>query len=428
MSERSNVFDIALAQLDKVAKVLELEPAIHDILRQPMRELHVSLPVRMDDGSVKVFKGFRVQYNDARGPCKGGIRFHPEETIGTVRALAAWMTWKTALANLPFGGGKGGVICNPKEMSDTELERLSRAYIVEVGRMLGPERDIPAPDVYTNAQTMAWMADEYSKQKGYFSPAVVTGKPVTIGGSVGREDATARGGVYAVREACERSGMDPAKCRIAIQGYGNVGGFAAILSKEILGCSVVAVSDSRGGIHDPKGLDPRAVLEHKKKTGSVTGFPGAKPISNEKILELDVDILWPSAIENVINGENAKRIKAKLIAEAANGPTSPEADEILFEKGVFMVPDLLCNSGGVIVSYFEWLQNISGDQWTETDVHSKLQQRISQAFHDTLTMASRHKIDNRTAAYIVAVGRVAEAMKVRGWLYSYMCPGAEAKE
>ncbi|KPJ61248.1 MAG: glutamate dehydrogenase [Latescibacteria bacterium DG_63] len=428
MNERLNPFEIAQTQLDKVAKLLKLEPAIHAMLRQPMRELHVSLPVRMDDGSVRVFRGFRVQYNDARGPCKGGIRFHPNETIDTVRALAAWMTWKAALANLPFGGGKGGVTCNPKKMSDTELERLARAYILEVGRMLGPERDIAAPDVYTNPQVMAWMADEYSRQRGYFVPAVVTGKPVSIGGSLGREDATARGSVYAVREACQHTGLDPEKCTIAVQGFGNVGSFAAILAREVLGCRVVAVSDSLGGIHNPKGLDPREILEHKEETGSVANFPGTKPITNEELLELNVDILWPSAIENVITRDNAERVKAKIVAEGANGPTSPDADEILFKKGAFVVPDFMCNSGGVIVSYFEWLQNMTGDQWSETEVHRRLQDRITRAFHDTIGMASRHNVDNRTAAYIVAVSRVAEVMKVRGWLYSYMCPGAEAKE
>ncbi|UCF79856.1 MAG: Glu/Leu/Phe/Val dehydrogenase [Candidatus Eiseniibacteriota bacterium] len=398
------------------------------MLRQPMRELHVSLPVRMDDGSVKVFKGFRVQHNDARGPCKGGIRFYPGETIDAVRALAALMTWKTALVDLPFGGGKGGVACNPKEMSDTELERLSRIYVQEVGRILGPERDIVAPDVYTNAQVMAWMTDEYSRQRGYFVPGVATGKPLAVGGSVGREDATARGSVYAVREACEHSNLNPSECTVAVQGYGNAGSFAAILSKEMLGCKVVAVSDSAGGVYGPEGLDPRAMLKHKQETGTVADFPGGTRITNEELLELGVDILCPAAIENVITAENAPRIKAKIVAETANGPTTPDADEILFKKRVFMIPDFLCNAGGVIVSHLEWLQNMSGDRWTAEQVQVKLQHRITEAFHDTLRAASLHETDNRTAAYAVAVTRVAEAMKVRGWLYSYMCPGLDAKE
>ncbi|MBN1503648.1 MAG: Glu/Leu/Phe/Val dehydrogenase [Candidatus Eisenbacteria bacterium] len=428
MTETLNPFAIAQAQLDHVAAHMKLDPGLHSLLREPRRELHVSLPVRMDDGTVRVFKGFRVQHNDARGPCKGGIRFHPSETIDAVRALAAWMTWKTALLDLPFGGGKGGVICDPSLMSPSELERLSRAYINEVWRIIGPERDIPAPDIFTNPQVMSWMMDEYSKHVGYPVPGVVTGKPLSVGGSVGREDATARGGVVVVREASRQLGLDPAQSRVAIQGFGNVGGFAAMLSKDILGSDIVAVSDVYGGIYSAQGLDPHAVMRHRQKTGSVTGFPGAEPITNEAILELDVDVLWPAALESVITGANAGRVKAKIVAEAANGPTTPEADRILFEKGVFVVPDLLCNAGGVTVSHFEWVQNVTGLKWDDAQVHRELERKMLAAFHETVATARAQKVDNRTAAYVVAVGRVAEAMRVRGWLQSYMCLAPEAKE
>lgn len=414
--ETLNPFEISQIQLDFAAKVMKLDPDTHAILREPLREMHVSLPVRMDNGKINVFKGFRVQYNDAIGPCKGGLRFHPEETIDTVRALAAWMTWKTALMGIPLGGGKGGVICNPKKMSQGELERLSRVYAGAVGRIIGPERDIPAPDVYTNPQTMAWMMDEYSKITGYYAPGVITGKPIAVGGSLGRNDATARGGVYTVREAAFHLGVNMKGATVAIQGYGNAGSFAGILSKELLGNKIVAVTDSRGGVLNEKGLDPLAVLEHKQKTGSVVGFPRTEPISNEEVLELDVDVLWPSALENVITGKNAGNVKAKIIAEAANGPTTPDADKILHKNGCFVIPDFLCNAGGVVVSYFEWVQNNAAYYWTETEVHEKLDKIITKAFHDTYEAAAKYKVDNRTAAYIVAIGRVAEAMRLRGWV------------
>lgn len=415
MAER-NPFEIAQAQLDRAAKLLNLEPGVHAMLREPMRELHVSLPVKMDDGTTKVFKGFRVQYNDARGPNKGGIRFHPDETIDTVRALAAWMTWKCAIVDIPLGGGKGGVVCNPKEMSQRELEQLSRAYIDAVGRILGPEKDIPAPDVYTNPQTMAWMMDEFSKLRGYYCPGVITGKPLELGGSEGRGDATARGGMYTLREAAKFLGIDLSKATVAIQGFGNAGSFAAILAEEMFGSKIVAVSDSRGGIYKPDGLSARAVLDHKNKTGSVVGFPGTQPVSNEGLLELDVDVLLPSALENVITGENAERIKAKIIGELANGPTTPEADDILYKNGRFVIPDFLCNAGGVTVSYFEWVQNITGDYWEEEYVHERLDKKMTKAFHDTLAVSLERKVDMRTAAYMVAIQRVAEAMKLRGWV------------
>jgi glutamate dehydrogenase (NAD(P)+) len=370
----------------------------------------------MDDGSVKVFRGFRVQYNNARGPFKGGIRFHPAETINTIRALAAWMVWKCALLDLPLGGAKGGIICNPRQMSEGELERLSRAYIQALWQFIGPETDIPAPDVYTNSQTMAWMMDEYSKIKGYPCPAVITGKPLELGGSLLRDEATARGAVYTIREAAGHLKMNLKKATVAVQGYGNAGSFGAILSQKILGAKVVAVSDSRGGIYKKEGLDPRAVLRHKKKNKSVINFPGTKNISNEEILELDVDILIPAALENVIHKGNANRIKAKIIAEAANGPTTPEADDILHKKGLFVIPDFLCNGGGVTVSYFEWIQNRTGEYWDRKEVDKKLQARMTKAFKKVLNVSLKQKVDMRVAAYMVALARVAEAMKLRDWI------------
>lgn len=416
MAKKANSFEIAQAQLDKAASILKLDPGIHAALREPMRELHVSLPVKMDDGSVKVFKGFRVQYNDARGPNKGGIRFHPEETIDTVRALAAWMTWKTAVVDIPLGGGKGGVICNPKELSDMELERLSRAYIDQVGRILGPEKDVPAPDVYTTPQIMAWMMDEYSKITGYNSPGVITGKPLAVGGSEGRGDATARGGAYVVREAAKHLGIDLKKASVAIQGFGNAGQFAATLFASLLGCKIVAVSDTKGGIYCEDGIDVKAIVKHKLSTGSVVGFPGTRPVNNGDILELTVDILVPAALENVITADNADNIHAKIICELANGPTTPEADEILYKNNVFVIPDFLANSGGVTVSYFEWVQNVTNFYWDEENIHEKLDAKMTKAFKDVLVMSRDYNVDMRTAAYMVSIQRVAEAMKLRGWV------------
>lgn len=411
-----NPFQVAQAQLDEAAAVLELDPAIHELLRWPLRELHVTLPVRMDDGSTKVFHGFRVQYNDARGPTKGGLRFHPDETIDTVRALAAWMTWKCAVVDIPLGGAKGGVICNPKELSSGELERLSRAYIRQVGRIIGLEKDVPAPDVYTTPQIMAWMADEYAFLKGYNEFGVITGKPLALGGSAGRGDATARGGLYCLREAGAVLDLELAGATTAIQGYGNAGSFAHKLGVELLGLKVVAVSDSRGGIHKEDGLDYESVLAHKEKTGSVTGFPGSKPITNDDLLELEVTVLMPSALESVITRRNADKVKAKLIVELANGPTSPRADKILHEAGAYVIPDFLCNAGGVTVSYFEMVQNAYDYYWTEELVHERLDAKMTAAFHAVHEAAQQHKVHNRLAAYLVAVARVAEAVKLRGWV------------
>ncbi|NLD72410.1 MAG: Glu/Leu/Phe/Val dehydrogenase [Chloroflexi bacterium] len=411
-----NPFEIAQRQLDDCARILDLDPGVHAILRQPMREMHLALPVRMDDGSVQVFPAYRVQYNDAKGPTKGGIRFHPEETIDTVRALAAWMTWKCALLDLPLGGGKGGVICNPKSLSRNELERLSRAYARAFAPFIGPDVDVPAPDVYTNPQIMAWMMDEYSKVLHKNAFGVLTGKPLCVGGSAGRGDATARGGLITIREAAGILGLDLSRARIAIQGYGNAGYYAAALARSEFGSTIVAVSDSRGGVYHPTGIDPDVALAHKQATGSVAGLPGAQPIANGDLLELDVDVLIPAALEQVITGENAGRVKARILAELANGPTTPEADEILDANGVHVIPDFLCNAGGVTVSYFEMVQNNAMFYWEESEVHQRLDQRMTLAYHRVLEAAQRYGVTMRQAAYAVAVSTVAEAMQLRGWV------------
>lgn len=412
----NNPFEVVQKQIDKCAQILNLEPQVAAILKAPIREIHVSLPVRMDDGSVKVFQGFRVQYNDARGIAKGGIRFHPEETIDTVRALAAWMTWKCSLLDLPLGGGKGGVVCNPKDLSKGELERLSRAYVRGVYKFIGPEQDVPAPDVYTNPQIMAWMMDEYSVIAGKTQFGVITGKPLSIGGSAGRGDATARGGMFTIREAAKALGIDLSKATVAIQGYGNAGHHAARLVKELFGAKVVAVCDSKGGVFCKTGVDTKRASECKDSTGSVCNMPSIEKISNEELLELNVDILIPAAIENVINERNASKVKAKILAELANGPTTPEADDILFKNSVHVIPDFLCNAGGVTVSYFEMVQNSYMFYWDEAEVYDKLNKRMTAAYHAVLDTSRQYKINMRQAAYVVAVKRVVEAMKIRGWV------------
>jgi glutamate dehydrogenase (NAD(P)+) len=414
-----NPFKIAQAQLDEAAKIMGLEPAVHELLRWPLREFHVTLPVRMDDGTVKIFHGFRVQYNDSRGPTKGGIRFHPEETIDTVRALAAWMTWKTAVVDIPLGGGKGGIICNPKELSVRELERLSRAYVRALGHYIGEETDVPAPDVYTTPQIMAWMMDEYSVMRGYNVPGVITGKPLPLGGSAGRGDATAKAGMYTIREAAKLLGIDLGRAKVAVQGYGNAGQFAHKLMTGMFGSKVVAVSDSKGGTYCDDGLDFDKAMEWKNQEGTVATYrccEEARQVTNEELLELDVDILIPAALENQIRKENAGNIKAKIVAELANGPTTPEADEILFKKGVYVIPDFLCNAGGVTVSYFEQVQNAYDYYWTADEVYTRLDQKMTAAFHAVHKTAQKYAVNNRMGAYIVSVARVAEAMKLRGWV------------
>ena len=381
-----------------------------------MAETKVRIPVRMDDGRCKVFTGFRVKYNHARGPTKGGIRFHPEETIDTVRALAAWMTWKTAIVDLPLGGGKGGVVCNPKELSVRELEELSRGYIRAVSRAIGSKEDVPAPDVYTNPQIMAWMMDEYEVLHGSHSPGVITGKPIEVGGSPGRDDATARGGMFVLREAARTQELDLSTATVAVQGYGNAGMHAHRLLDEMFRSTVVAVSDSRGGVYRASGLDPAEVVAHKQKTGSVVGLPNTEPISNEALLELEVDVLLPSALENVIHKDNAANVKAKIVGELANGPTTPEADHILHEAGVFVLPDFLFNAGGVTVSYFEEVQNLALDQWKLEEVHRRLDERMTQGFNVFFKARQDHKVHSRLAAYLVSVEKVTRACRLRGWV------------
>jgi glutamate dehydrogenase (NAD(P)+) len=412
--ERLNPFEIAQEQIDKVGKHLGLAPDLLEVLKHPKRELTVNFPVRMDDGTLRVFTGHRVQYNDALGPFKGGIRYHPQVTLDEVRALAAWMTWKTAVIGLPYGGAKGGIICNPKEMSRTELEKLTRRFTSEISIIIGPRKDIPAPDVYTDSQTMAWIMDTYSMNTGYSVPGVVTGKPIVIGGSLGRDEATSRGCMYAVREAAGKLGMDLKGATVAVQGYGNVGYHAARLFQDESGSTIVAVTDSRGGIYAPDGLDAHAVYEHKRKTGSVVEFDGADPIDNKDILELDVDILIPAALEGVITRDNADRIPAKIIAEGANGPTSPEADDILFERDRMVLPDILANAGGVTVSYFEWVQDLQYFFWPVEEVKRRLESIMKRAFADVYDVAKEDKVNMRLAAYVVAVRKVVEAYRVRG--------------
>ncbi|MDX9754432.1 MAG: Glu/Leu/Phe/Val dehydrogenase [bacterium] len=411
-----SAFEITQKQLDECVDILKLDPGVHAILRVPMREIHVSLPIRMDDGSIRVFQGYRVHYNNAKGPTKGGIRFHPDRTIDTVRSHAAWMTWKCSLLDLPLGGAGGGIMCNPKEMSRGELERLSRAYVDNLADYLGPDKDIPAPDVYTDPLIMAWMMDEYFKINRNNQFGVITGKPLAVGGSVGRADAAARGGVYTIREAAKESGIDLSQARVAVQGYGNAGYFAAQLCTTLLGCNVVAVSDTQGGVLNSNGLDPEVVRRHKAMTGSVAGLPESEPITNEELLALDVDILIPAALENVITERNAAGIKAKILAELSNGPTTPEADEILNKKGVHLIPDFLCNAGGVTVSYFEMVQNAYMFYWDKETVNERLDQKMTTSYHAVLNTSRRFHIDMRKAAYIVSVLRVVEAMKSRGWI------------
>ena len=411
-----NPFQVVGDQIDACARILKLSDEVVAILKKPARELHVSLPVKMDDGTTKVFSGYRVQYNDALGITKGGIRFHPDETIDTIRALSAWMTWKCSLLDLPLGGAKGGIICDPKHMSQNELERLSRAYIRAVFPFIGPDKDVPAPDVYTNPQIMAWMMDEYSVIAGKPSPGVITGKPVPAGGSLGREDATARGGMYCIREAADRIGVDLDGATVAIQGFGNAGSYAAALCTALFDAKVVAVCDSRGGIYDQNGFDPAEVNSYKKLTGSVSGYPGSRSISGEELLQLPVDILIPAAMENAITARNAAKIEAKIIAELANGPVTPEADETLFDNNIHVIPDFLCNAGGVTVSYFEMVQNNSMYYWTEDEIQEKLDAKMTRAYRNVFETSQEHGINMRQAAYIKAIARIVEVMQLRGWV------------
>jgi glutamate dehydrogenase (NAD(P)+) len=408
-----NPYEIAQRQFDNAAKYLDLKAGIKAKLRLPKRELTVNFPVKMDDGSIQMFTGHRVQHSLARGPAKGGIRYHPDVTIDEVRALAMWMTWKCAVVGIPYGGAKGGVVCNPKVMSERELERLTRRYTSEIIMLIGPESDIPAPDVNTNAQTMAWIMDTYSMNKGYSVPAVVTGKPIEIGGSLGRREATGRGVMFTTRDALQYLGMPIEGARVVVQGFGNVGGIGAQLLQE-LGCTIIAVSDSQGGIYNPKGLDAEDVMRHKAETRTVVGYPGTDKITNEELLELDCEVLVPAALENEITQENADRIKARVISEGANGPTTPEADAILFDKGIFVIPDVLANAGGVTVSYFEWVQGLQSFFWSEDEVNKNLEKIMVKAFQDVLALSQSKEVDMRIAAYILAIDRVAAATLLRG--------------
>jgi len=416
MKDELNPFSIAQKQLDDAAEKLGLDKATHELLRWPMQELKVTIPVKMDDGSTKIFHAFRIQHNTARGPAKGGIRWHPDETIDTVRALAAWMTWKTSVVDIPLGGGKGGIICNPKELSETEKERLARAYIRAIAKSLGVTKDIPAPDVYTTPQIMAWMMDEYETIMGEKHPGVITGKPIPLGGSQGRGDATARGGVYVTQEAAIVYGIDLKGQTMAIQGFGNAGQYAAQLGEKTLGLNLVAASDSKGGIYNTNGINVEALIEHKLKSGRVNGFPEAEEISNEQLLELKVAVLFPAALENVITGENAPRLRCKILCELANGPTTPEADDILSNKKIIVLPDFLANAGGVTVSYLEQVQNAYNLYWEIEEIHWRLKEKMSRAFKSVYEMSQNQNVNMRQAAYLVSVARVAEACKLRGWV------------
>lgn len=412
--ENLNPFEIVQKQIDAAASLLGLPSTAVEILKHPKRVVCVSFPVKMDDGSVRVFEGYRSQHNDAIGPTKGGIRFHPDVTLDEVKALSMWMTFKCGVVGLPYGGGKGGVICDPHDFSKSELERISRGFMEAIADIVGPDKDIPAPDVYTTPQIMGWMMDTFSRLKGAYSPGVITGKPLIIGGSKGRSEATAQGCVFTILEALKELGRKPEETTVAIQGFGNAGRISAKLLAE-LGFAIVAVSDSRGGIYDPNGLDVEKVGQ-LKDTGSIQDYENGKKISNAELLELDVDILIPAALENVITGANAERVRAKVIAEAANGPTTPDADVILRKNGVVVIPDILANAGGVTVSYFEWVQNLMHHYWSETEVNEKLQTAMVEAYAAVRALAEKYGVDMRTGAYMVSLLRITQAMEARGWI------------
>lgn len=408
-----SAYDVALKQLAQAAEMINLDPNIHEILKYPKRCLIVAVPIKMDSGEVKVFTGYRVQHTDARGPYKGGIRYHPSVTLEEVKGLAMLMTWKCAVVDIPYGGAKGGIVCDPKRMSETELERLTRRYTAMIADIIGPFRDVPAPDVYTGPKEMAWLMDTYSQLHGYLIPEVVTGKPLSAWGSEGRLEATARGVFVCIKETVKELGMSLRGLKIAIQGFGNVGSNAAtIIAKE--GCRIIAVSDSKGGIYNPEGLNPFKVLEHKRATGSVIGFPGSKTITNEELLALECDILVPAALGGQLTEKNAENVKAKAIVEAANGPTTPEADEILAEKRIMVIPDILANAGGVCVSYLEWIQNLHREHWPLEEVNKRLEERMSRSYHEVKRVAKEKEVDMRKAAMILAVSRVADSMKTLG--------------
>jgi glutamate dehydrogenase (NAD(P)+) len=412
--EELNPFKIAQQQFEIAANYLNLDESMRQVLKNTKRQLIVSIPVKMDGGETRVFEGYRVQHNIARGPAKGGIRFHPNVSLDEVKALASWMTWKCATVGIPYGGGKGGVICDPKSMSQGELERLTRRFAFEIAPIIGPDRDIPAPDVYTDEQTMAWIMDTISMVRGHTELGVVTGKPIALGGSQGRGEATARGCLYAVREACKVRGITLRDARVAIHGFGNAGAnFARLVSAED-GARVIAIADSRAGVFNPDGIGVQSALRHKQESGTVEGLPNTTPIARDEVLEVECDILLPAALENSITLANVERVRASIIAELANGPVTPASDRVLFDRGVFLVPDILANAGGVTVSYYEWVQDMYSYFWTEDRVRDTLEQTMKRAFAGVYSTAERFRTDMRTGAYILAIGRVAEATRVRG--------------
>ncbi len=414
LHEKINPFEVALKQLEEASKILNLDKGMLEILSNPKRILTVSIPTRMDDGTIKVFTGFRSQHNDARGPHKGGIRYHPDVTLDEVKALSMWMTWKCAIANIPYGGGKGGIICNPKQMSENELERMTRRFAYLIADIIGPYKDIPAPDVYTGGKEMAWIMDTYSALKGNFvQPEVITGKPLAIGGSLGRTEATGRGLAYTVREAAKKRNIDMKQATFVVQGFGNAGQFASKLVEE-QGAKMIAASDSQGAIINTNGMPVEELMKFKTETGSIVGFRDAKSITNDELLETECTLLIPAALENQITQNNVDKIKTQIIAEAANGPTTPEADDILYKKNILVIPDVLANGGGVTVSYFEWLQNLRREYWTEEEVNNRLDMNITKSFFDVYDTHEKYKVDMRKAATLLAVQRVVEAINIRG--------------
>jgi glutamate dehydrogenase (NAD(P)+) len=409
-----NPYQTAVQQLDEASKLIKLDDGMRQVLANPKRVLTVSLPIMMDNNKIKVFTGFRSQHNDARGPYKGGIRYHPQVSIDEVKALSMWMTWKCAVADIPYGGGKGGIICNPKEMSEDELERLTRRYAYAISDIIGPRTDIPAPDVYTGGKEMAWIMDTYSALKGNFmQPEIITGKPIAIGGSLGRTEATGRGLSFTVREAAKRLKINMNTATVVVQGFGNAGQYSAQFLEE-QGAKVIAVSDSNGGVANKDGIQVGALRKHKEKKGSVVGFPGTRPINNEDLVEMECTILVPAALENQITSKNAGKIKAKIVAEAANGPTTPDADDILYKNGIMVIPDILANGGGVTVSYFEWLQNLRREYWKEDEVNQRLDSNISKAFSDVYETYDQYTVNMRKASTLLAIKRVVEATEIRG--------------
>lgn len=414
-AENYNPLVVAQNQIAHAAEKLHLDSRILEMLKEPERCLEVSIPVKMDDGRVQVFKGWRCQHNTAIGPAKGGLRYHPDVTQEEVKALAMWMTFKCNVVGLPYGGGKGGIKVDPRKLSVSELERMTRTYIDLIAPVIGPSKDIPAPDVYTTPQIMSWIMDEFSKVTGCNVPGVVTGKPIIVGGSLGRDKATARGCTFVIREAAKKIGIPLQGATVAVQGYGNAGSFLATLLTD-MGCKIVAVSDSKGGIYNPAGLNAQAVIEHKKYTGSVVGFAGAKVITNQELLDSDVDILVPAAFENQIDAEVAAKVKAKIVAEAANGPTTPEGDAVLYDRGILVIPDILASAGGVTVSYFEWVQNLANFYWSLEEVNNRLEHIMVNSFAAVYAMHQEKEVSMRDAAYMVAINRIAEAIKIRGWI------------